>query len=104
MTNFMLAYYGGRQPSTKEEGMAHMEKWQAWIQSLGDAVVNPGTPLTSSSLVTKSKVTEDQNPEAMKGFAIVKAESMDAAIEIAKTDPFLEIDGTIRVSKMMELK
>ena len=37
----------------------------------------------------------------MKGFAVVKADSMEVAIEIAKSDPFLADGGTIRVSKMM---
>ncbi len=40
----------------------------------------------------------------MKGFAVVKAESIEAAIEIAKSDPFLENGGTIRVSQMMEMQ
>ena len=40
----------------------------------------------------------------MKGFAVIKAESIEAAIEIAKSDPFLDNDGTIHVSQMMEMK
>ena len=39
----------------------------------------------------------------MKGFAVVKAGSMEAAVEIAKSDPFLQNGGTIRVSQMMEM-
>ena len=39
MPNFMIAYYGGDQPASKEEGMAQMEKWKAWVEGLGDAVV-----------------------------------------------------------------
>jgi len=38
MTNYMIAYYGGNQPSSKEEGIAQMGKWKAWIESLSDAV------------------------------------------------------------------
>ena len=103
MQNFMIAYYGGNQPSSKEEGMAHMEKWKSWVEGLGDAVVNPGTPLPVSKIVTSSSVEDDSNPNSMKGFAVVKAESIEAAIEIAKSDPFLENGGTIRVSQMMEM-
>ncbi len=40
----------------------------------------------------------------MKGFAVVKADSIEVAIEIVQTDPFLENGGTIRVSEMMEMK
>lgn len=99
----MIAYYGGKQPASKEEGMAQMEKWKAWIGSLGAVIVNPGTPLPASKIVTSSSVSDDNDPNAMKGFAVVKADSLDAAVEIAKTDPFLENGGTIRVSQMMEM-
>jgi len=104
MANFMIAYYGGNQPSSKEEGLAQMGKWKAWIESLGETVVNPGTPLPVSKIVTTSGVKDDNDPSSMKGFAVIKAESIAAAMEITKSDPFLENGGTIRVSQMMEMK
>ena len=103
MTNYMIAYYGGNQPSSKEEGMAQMGKWKAWVEGLGEAVVNPGTPLMDTKIVTSSDVQDENDPNAMKGFAVVKAESIEAAVEIAKSDPFLENGGIILVSQMMEM-
>ena len=103
MAQFMIAYYGGNQFASKEEGMAHKEKWMAWVKSLGEAVVNPGTPFMSTKIVTSTGVKDEADSQAMKGFAMVKADSMEAALEIARTDPFLGMDGTIRVSQMMEM-
>ena len=103
MPNFMIAYYGGKQPTSKEEGMAMQQKWKAWIEGLGEAVVNPGTPLPISKIVTSSNVQDDNDPDSMKGFAVVEADSMGAAVEMAKLDPFLETGGMIRVSQMMEM-
>lgn len=103
MANFMIAYYGGNEPSSKEEGMAQMGKWKAWVEGLGDTIVNPGTPLPVSKIVTSTGVENDTDPNAMKGFAVVKADSIDAAVDIAQSDPFLENGGTIRVSQMMEM-
>ena len=103
MPNFMLAYYGGNEPSSQEEGMAQMEKWSAWVKDLGDTIVNPGTPLPVSKVVTSGGVEDDTDPNSMKGFAVVKAQSMEAAVQIAQSDPFLEDGGTIRVSQMMEM-
>ena len=80
-----------------------MEKWSAWVKGLGDSIVNPGTPLPVSKLVTSGRVEDDADPNSMKGFAVVKADSMAAAVEIAQSDPFLESGGTIRVSRMMEM-
>jgi hypothetical protein len=104
MQKFMIAYYGGSQPSSKEEGAAQRSRWKAWIKDLGDTIVNPGTPLMGSKLVTSDDVQDDNDPNSMKGFAVVKAGSIEDAVEIAKSDPFLEIGGTIRVSQMMEMK
>lgn len=103
MEKFMIAYYGGNQPSSQEEGMAQMGKWKAWVEGLGDKVVNPGTPLPDSKIVSSNSVENDDDPNAMKGFAVVQAESMEAAVKIAQSDPFLENGGTIRVSQMMEM-
>ena len=103
MPNFMIAYYGGNQPTSKEEGMAQMNKWKAWVDGLGDAIVNPGTPLPVSKIITSTHVEDDTDPKSMKGFAVVKAASMEAAIAIAQSDPFLDNGGTIRVSQMMEM-
>ena len=103
MEKFMITFYGGKQPSSQEEGIAQMGKWKAWVEGLGEKVINPGTPLPVSKIVTSHSVEDDHDPNAMKGFAVVKAETMEAAVEIAQSDPFLENGGTIRVSQMMEM-
>lgn len=103
MAQFMIAYHGGDQPSSKEEGMAHQEKWKAWIEGLGDSVINPGTPFSASKIVSAAGVSEDSDPNAMKGYAVVEADNLEAAIEIAKSDPFLAMNGQIRVSEMMQM-
>jgi len=104
MQNFMIAYYGGKRPNSKEEGMAHMNKWKAWIEELGDSVVNPGTPLAQTKIISANNVQDETDSDAMKGFAVIRAETIEAAIEISKKDPFLETQGTIRVSHMVEMK
>ncbi len=103
MANFMIAYYGGNPPSSKEEAMAQMGKWKTWVEGLGDKVVNPGTPFMETKVLTSTDVQDENDPDAMKGFAMVKAENMDSALAIAQSDPFLENGGTIRVSQMMEM-
>ncbi len=81
-----------------------MAKWKAWVGGLGDAVVNPGTPLGKSRIVSSDGVSDDGGSNPLSGFSIVKADSMDAALEIAKGCPFLGIGGTIEVAEVMEMK
>jgi len=104
LSNYIIAYHGGRKPESPEEGAKHMAKWKAWVGGLGDAVVNPGTPLGKSKIVSSSGVSDDGGPNAMSGFSIVKADNMDAALEMAKGCPFLELGGTLEVAEVMEMK
>ncbi len=102
MSNYILAYHGGKKPESPEEGAKHMAKWKAWIDGLGDAVVNPGTPLGMSKTVSSGGVSDDGGSNPLSGFSIVEADSMDAALEMAKASPFLEF-GTIEVAEVKQM-
>ena len=97
---FVFAYHGGKIPESPEERAKHMAKFEAWVGGLGDAVVNPGHPLGKSKTVSSSGVSDHGVPNTLVGFSIVKADSMDAALEMAKGYPRLEI-GTVEVVEMM---
>ena len=97
MAEYIIGYFDGGKPSSPEEGQAQRQKWMAWIESLGDKVVNPGQPLMGTEQIGPGIETP------MSGFAVVRADSKDEALEIAKADPFLEMGGTIQVSEMMKM-
>ncbi len=103
MPNYIIAYHGGNKPETPEEGAEHMAKWKAWVSGLGDAVVNPGTPLGKSKTVSSAGVSDGGGPNALTGFSVVKADSMDAALEMAKECPFLDVGGTLEVAEVMKM-
>ena len=103
MPSYIIAYHGGTKPESPETGAKQMAKWKAWVAGLGDAVVNPGTPLGKSKLVTSAGVSDDAGSNALSGFSIVKADNMDAALEMAKACPFVDI-GTIELAEVMEMK
>ena len=103
MSEYIIAYHGGKKPESPEEGAKHMAKWKAWVDGLGDAAVNPGTPLGKSRIVSADGVSDDGGPNPMSGYSIVKADSMDAALEMAKDCPFLDTGGTLEVAEVMEM-
>ena len=103
MSEYIIAYHGGKKPESPEEGAKHMAKWKAWISDLGDAVVNPGTPLGPSKTVSSDGVADDGGPNPLSGFSIVTADSMDAALEMAKACPTLDLDGTLEVAQVMKI-
>ena len=102
MPEYVFAYHGGKKPETPEQGAQLMARWKAWLGDLGDAVVNPGTPLGKSKTVSADGVTDDGGPNPLAGFSILQADDMDAAIEMARACPFLEM-GTIEVAEAMQM-
>ncbi len=103
MPDYIVAYRGGKRPDTAEQRASHMQDWQAWVGGLGDLMVNPGTPLGKSKIVSRDGVSDDAGPNALTGYSIVKAGSMEAALEIARECPVLDLDGTLEVAQIKEM-
>ena len=103
MSNYIIAYHGGSKPASPEEGASQMEKWKQWIADLGDAAINPGQPLTNTRIVSSEGVSDDGGTNPMSGYSIVAADSMEAALEIARACPFLETGGTLEVAELMSM-
>src|SRR5216684_6826521 len=102
MPKYVIAYLGGKHVPNPEGRAAQMAKWKAWVDGLGDRMVNPGMPLGQGKLVSPDGVSE-RGPNHLTGFSIVLADNMGAALDIAQRCPFLEI-GTIEVAEAMEMR
>ena len=102
MTSYVLTYYGEPRFKTPEDGAKHREKFMAWLETLGDAVVNPDTPLGKTKTVRSSGVSDFVGSNRLTGFSIVKADSMDAALAIARKCPHLEY-GTVDVAEVLDI-
>jgi hypothetical protein len=103
MAQYVIVYLGGDQPSTPEEGKQHMAKYMEWLSSLGDSAVSPANPLKGTSTVNPDGTVTAGGTTTMSGYTIIKADSMDAALSIAKGCPFLEIGGSLEVSELMQM-
>ncbi len=60
--------------------------------------------LVMSKTVSISGVEDNGGANPLSGFSVVKAADMNAAIEIAKSCPFIEMEqGTIEVAEFMQM-
>jgi len=99
----MITYLGGDKPSSPEEGKQHMLNYRAWLSSLGDSAVSPANPLKNTSTVNSDGSVTTGGTTSMSGFTVIEAESMEAALLIAKACPFLELGGSLEVSELMQM-
>ncbi|HHZ87412.1 MAG TPA: hypothetical protein EYN73_01295 [Chromatiaceae bacterium] len=103
MPQYIFVYLGGDYPSSPEEGQKHFAKYQRWLSSLGDAVVSPAIPFKDTHTVQPNGTTGPGSTTAISGLSIIKMPSMDEALAVAKSCPFLEIDGTLEISEMIDM-
>ena len=113
MKEYMYLFRGGdatRVQQSPEEMQAHMQKWGAWMQGLGqEGKLVAGLPLSSQGKVVEKAgdvVTNGpfaEGSEVVGGYLIVKADNEDQAVEISKGCPIFEHHGTVEVREIQSM-
>ena len=103
MANFVFAYHGGKPPESPEEGAKVMAAWNAWFEALGPAIVDGGAPVGASKTVASGGVSDGGGSNPLSGYSIVRADNIDAAVEMARGCPILEDGGNVEVAEAMEM-
>jgi hypothetical protein len=113
MANFLFVYRGsneGYAKLTPEELQQNMQKWSTWIGEgfqkgwlldAGDALKEEGRVVNAKKVVTDGPFVESK--EIVGGYSIVKADTIDAAAELAKGCPILLTGGKVEVRPLAGL-
>ena len=93
------AWYQDLTPGEIEEAMT---RFTAWFEKLNrQGKVKSAAPLAAAGKTITSHMVTDgpfaESKEAIAGFFVVQAESLDEAVEIAKACPGLELGQTVEV-------
>jgi hypothetical protein len=101
MATYLLAYHGGGGMAQDEAARKQvMAQWGKWFQDLGSALVDGGNPVMKAKTITSKGAVSDgggQNP--VTGYSLVKADSLDAAVKLARGCPVLSSGGSIEVAE-----
>ena len=102
MSKYIFAYHGGKPPESKDGVSKMMNEWKSWLGSLGDALVDPGHPAGPSKILNGNSVEDSGGSNPLSGYSLIKADTMDKALELAKDCPHRD-HGTIEVAELIEL-
>lgn len=103
MAQYAFLYYGEPQFDSPEAGQAHQRKFFAWVSGLGAAVVNPGMPLGPPTVIRADGISSIPGSERLTGLSIIEADSLEAAVHIAKASPYVEVGGAIHVAEVFQM-
>lgn len=99
MGKFIYIYKGPAKPLdqfTEEQSAEQTAAWGAWMEKLGPALLDVGSPFAGgTSVVDDGSVAEASD---LNGYSIVEANDLDAAKDLAAGHPFLsEGSGKFRL-------
>jgi hypothetical protein len=104
VAKFVLVYTGGgSMGESPEDQQKIMEAWMNWFGSLGEAVVDGGSPFGPSCTLASDGSVRAGGLAALSGYSIITAQSLTDATEKAKGCPVLSGGGGVEVYEAMPM-
>lgn len=112
MKDFLLLFRienSGQTPSP-EEMETSMKAWMDWMGSMAaqNKLIDRGNRLHAAGKVVKPGNLVTDGPymeikEAIGGYTLIRAESLEEASEMAKGCPILKVGGTVEVREIVQM-
>ena len=98
-TNYVILFSGGRMPESETEQEATLKAWEEWYGRIGNALVDAGNPFGSraKSITSDGMIVEAKGDCIPSGYTIIQADSLEAAVSMAKTCPILKDGAKVSV-------
>ena len=90
MARFMMVYKGeatDMSDMSEEEAGAVTAKWGAWMEKVGPALTDIGTPFGAATSIVDDGTSG--NALSLTGYSILEAADLDAAKALADGHPYL---------------
>ena len=105
MAKYLFGYHGGSGMAVSEAEMeAIMAKWGAWFQELGASVLDGGAPVgRAMTVASDGSVSDGGGADALGGYSIISADSIEEAVAKAKGSPALADGGSVQVAELIDM-
>ena len=84
-------------PETPEAQTQVMTAWTAWFGQLGMALIDGCTPTPTGRTISPTGVEGNNGRPSVSSYSIISADSLDAAVALAKGCPVLQGGASIEV-------
>jgi hypothetical protein len=80
-----------------------MAAWVSWYKSMGDAVIDMGTPALAKKTVAGDRVVDGGGANPLTGYSIIEASTIDQAVTLAKGCPIYAANGSVEVAELLPM-
>ena len=99
MPDYLYVYKGGGMPETEAAQQESMARWGAWMEKNAKSFVDPGNPVMKSWTVDANGPHEGAEVPTT-GYTIVRADSIEAACDMARDNPMIADGGSVEVAEI----
>jgi len=100
MSSYLLTFRGTPNPGTTA---AQDATWANWFRGLGPAIVDNGHRVGAFTTIGgEGRPVQDDGSEPLRGYILVKADSLQAAVELARGCPILQAGGHVEVGETFD--
>ena len=104
MPTYLVTYHGGPgMPSDPAAAQQMLAAFQAWVAEVGSVIRDPGAPLGAAKTVSGDTVVDGQTEAAVGGYTLLDAGSLDEAVGLVRSHPFLTRGGSLQVSEAVSV-
>jgi hypothetical protein len=104
MAKYLLVYHGGGMPEGEAAQAESMAAWGTWFQNLGPALADGGNPVGQAKTVASDgSVSDGGGANAATGYSLITADSLDAAVALAKGCPVLGGGSSVEVAETFDV-
>jgi len=104
MAKYLFSYHGGGMPESEAEQQEHMAAWGAWFGANEGAFTDMGAPVGTIKTVGADGTSDGGGANAVTGYGLVEAESLEAACAIAAGCPNVTLSGgSVEVGETFEV-
>ena len=104
MERFLIVYRGapaGLSEGERPEAEHHPERWSAWFERLGTALLDRGS-LTQASVEVPSRLIGPKlSGSALSGYSIVAAPDFDAVVALVQECPVFDERGSVEIARLV---
>lgn len=100
MSKFLITYFGGGRPTSPEQADQIKAAFGKWLATTGKAVVDPGAPLRPATQVANG---HPHPTVEIGGYSVIEAPSLEDAVAILKSHPFVARGGTLQVDEAVSI-
>jgi hypothetical protein len=100
MARFLITYHGAGMPTDQAAMEQAKTAFGTWVSEAGESLEDPGAPVRMATQVATGDATE---PVELGGYSIIVAASVDAAVDLLRSHPFVARGGTLQVNEVLDV-